>query len=144
METLGLILTILVLAAPLVQPFPNGAPSQACVDLQPQHGAPGGSQPPDNSPYELDVSLFEDIRVENHLVARTFSYTPGRSHNRKSVSQITCKHVCLIIIISVTGSGGVGGVGGAPPIRSLSSPQIYESEHKKLMHNFTAFNSSLN
>ena len=64
---------VILTAASVVQPFPSGAPSQACSDLRPQHGGAAQTTRP---PFELDVSVFRDIAV-------TYSYKPSTTYNRK-------------------------------------------------------------
>lgn len=76
----ALTLALIVLASSPAQPFPTGAPSQACSDLRPQHG---GTPQTSTSPYELDVEIFADIPIPNEDL--TYSYTPTTTYERKKI-----------------------------------------------------------
>ena len=102
---LVLTLVLMLLAAAPIQALSTGAPSQACSDLRP--GPPHGGVPQTTpSPYELDVDMFQDLSSNDGiLVPATYSYTPGRTYDRKwvhprllnvaSYSQwATCMHNC--------------------------------------------------
>ncbi len=77
-KRLVLYLLLLALSVAPVQLLPQGAPSQACSDLRPQHGGTPQTTP---SPFELDVEMFEDVEVPN--MPTTYSYAPSRTYNRK-------------------------------------------------------------
>ena len=72
-------LTLLVLLASPSKSFPTGA----CADLRPRnrHGDVSQSSA---SPYELDVSIFEDLGSEDGFaIPVTYSYSPSTTYNRK-------------------------------------------------------------
>ena len=74
----------LLLAAATVQCNPTGAPSAACADLRPQHGATAQT---DSSPFELDVEIFQDLPDDVIApfteIQPTHSYSPSTAYNRK-------------------------------------------------------------
>ena len=72
------LLTLITLSVAPVEPFPGGAPSQACTDLRPQHGGTAQTTP---SPFELNVDMFRDVEVFD--MPATYSYTPSRTYDRK-------------------------------------------------------------
>ncbi len=76
---------LIMLAASPVQPFPTGAPAQACGDLRPQHSTTEITASPQtsDSPYELDVEMFEDVGFPNN--PQTYSYKPSTTYNRKII-----------------------------------------------------------
>lgn len=100
---LVLSLAVIVLAASPVQPFPGGAPSQACSDLRPSHGV--GPQTT-TSPYELVVDMFEDISVPP-AVPTTYSYTPSQTYDRKHSQRLSdCYNLCVLYSYASSESRG--------------------------------------
>ena len=68
---------LLILAAPAVQSRSTGAPAEACFTLTPQHT--GTTAQTSQSPYELDVDMFEDVRPDQ--ADPTYSYSPSTTYN---------------------------------------------------------------
>ena len=65
---------LLLLFGESTQAYPDGAPSNSCVSLTPDHGVPPESS---SSPYSLDLSGF-DLYGEGY-----FYYEPGTTYQCK-------------------------------------------------------------
>jgi hypothetical protein len=99
-EKLIPVLALLVISASPIQSFSSGAPAQACADLRPgpQHG---GVPQTFASPFELDMSIFEDLSSTGMFaVPLTYSYAPSTTYNREFV--LLAKLFSSLLVCSVT------------------------------------------